>query len=77
MSPGLFLNIAENTGDSFPYEILPVKDVLEIPLRHHNPIVRKIVRPRDLDCSSASIVRKKNHYFTFWNSNGEELFSEE
>jgi len=77
MSPGFFLDIAENTGDSFSYEILPVKDIEDIPLRKHYPIVRNIVRPRDLDCDVAPLVEDRNRTLHFWNAKGHEFFSEE
>ena len=77
MSPGFFLNIAENTSDSFSYEILPAKDVKDISLRHHYPIVRNIFQPINLDCTNAPNIIKDNEYFTFWNNKGEGLFSKE
>ena len=77
MSLGFFLDIAKNTGNLFLYGISPVKDVVDIPLRHHYPIVRNIVRPRNLDCNSAPIVRESNKRSNSWNAKGEELFSYE
>ena len=74
MSPGFFLDIAENTGDSFSYEILPVKDVVDIPLRKHWPIVRNIVRPRDLDCEDAPLVEERNRTLSFWTPEGENSY---
>ena len=75
--PGFFFGIIENNGDLFPYEFLPIKDVEDIPLRCHYPIIGNIVRPRDLDCSKAQNIRGENEYFTFWSERGEELFSQE
>ena len=42
MSPGFFTNTANNTGDSFSYETLPVKDIKDIPMRNHYPTVRNL-----------------------------------
>ena len=51
MKPGFFLDIAENTGDGFSYEILPVKDIQDIPSsRNPTPLVQCVVRARDLSC---------------------------
>ena len=65
MSPGFFLDIAENTGDKFSYEILLVKDVVDIPTRNIWPIVQNIVRPRSLDYNAAPIIKENDNYFTF------------
>ena len=77
MSPGFFLDLAENTGDSFSYVILPVKEVKKIPTKNHNPIVRNIVRPRDLKCEAPPKVRNDKGSLTFWNDQGQEIFAEE
>ena len=77
MSPGFFLNIAKNTGNKFSYEILPVKDLVDIPTRNIWPIVQNILRSRSLDCSNAPIIKENNNYFIFWNAKGEELLSGE
>ena len=48
MEPGFFLKLADNTGDSFAYEILPGKEYKDIPLRRNSTVlVRCIVRERD------------------------------
>ena len=49
MQPGFFLDIAENTGDGFSYEIIPVLLIKDIPIRR-NPVtlVRSVVRQRSL-----------------------------
>ncbi len=49
MKPGFFLDVADNTGDGFSYEILPCLKVEDIPTDRVRPIVRNIVRPRELD----------------------------
>ena len=77
MSPGFFLNIAKNTNGSFSYGILPVKDVEDIPTHHIYPMVHNIVRPRDLDCTNDPRVKENNTYFTFQNTKGDGIFSEE
>ena len=77
MSPGFFLDLAENTGDGFSYVILPVKEVKDIPTNRCWPIVRNIVRPRDLDTSSAPTVRDDGAGLKFFNDDGEEIFGEE
>ena len=77
MSPGFFLDIAENTGDAFSYKILPVKDVKDIPKQYDRHIVRNIVRPRDLDCSDAPRVNKVQGVLKFWNAQGDKLFAPE
>ena len=77
MSPGFFLDIAENTGDTFSYKILPVKDVKDIPKHYDRHILYNIVRPRDLDCSDAPRVTKVQGTLKFWNAQGEELFAQE
>ena len=41
------------------------------------PIIQNIVRPKNLDYISAPIVKEIDKYFTYWNSKGEELFSDE
>ena len=47
MEPGLFLDIADNTGDGFSYDILPVSLHKDIPCRR-NPVtpIQLVVWPR-------------------------------
>ena len=47
MEPGFFLDLADNTGDGFSYELLPAFSFKDIPQRR-NPVtlVRCVVRPR-------------------------------
>ena len=77
MSAGFFLDIAENTGDGFSYVILPVAKVEDIPTDRCYPIVRNIVRPRSLSDLTSPEVRTNDGNLTFFNADGEELFTEE
>ena len=57
MQPGFFLGLAENVGDGFAYEILPVKDYSDIPLhRHVFTVIRSVVRGREITESEALFV---------------------
>ena len=57
MSPGFFLDITENTGDTFSYVILPGSSFDDIPTKGRiYPIVQNIVRKRDIENNDASIV---------------------
>ena len=48
MQPGFFLELAENIGDGFAYEILPVKDYSEIPLQGClTTVIHSVVRQRE------------------------------
>ena len=76
MSPGFFLDIAENTGDGFSYTLLPVAKVEDIPTNRCYPIVRNVVRPRSLADTDSPVVRNNGGRLTFFNSNDEELFAE-
>jgi hypothetical protein len=79
MQPGFFLDIAENTGDGFSYEILPVLLIKDI-LIHRNPVtlVQSVVRQRSLVTSNdvPSCVESHNG-FKFYNRNGDELLGTE
>ena len=79
IQPGFFLDIAENTGDGFSYEILPVLLIKDIPIRR-NPVtlVRSVVRQRNLVTSDdAPRCVKSLTGFKFFNRNGDELFGTE
>ena len=68
MSPGFFLDIAKNTDDKCSYEILPVKDVVDIPTRNIWPIIQNIVRPTSLDCDAAPMVKENDNFLLFGTS---------
>ena len=74
MEPGFFLKLADNTGDGFAYEILPVKNYEDIPLRR-NPtvLVRCVVREREYGNDRSPIYREKNNELTVYNSEGKEV----
>ena len=78
MLPGFFLDITDNTGDGFSYEILPVKDVKDIPLQR-NPVtlVRSVVRSRNLDSLTIHSCRVSPIGFQSFNRDGIELFRTE
>ena len=74
MEPGFFLKLADNTGDSFAYEILPGKEYKDIPLRR-NPtvLVRCIVRERDYGDNNVPTYRKDPVNLEVLNSNGKPV----
>ena len=74
MEPGFFLKLADNTGDGFAYEILPVKNYENIPLRR-NPtvLVRCVVREREYGNNKSPTYREKNNELTVYNSDGKEV----
>ena len=74
MEPGFFLKMADNTGDSFAYEILPGKTYEDIPLRR-NPtvLVRCVVRERDYGADKAPLYTEKKHNLGIFNSEGKEI----
>ena len=69
--------MAENTGESFAYHILPAKTINNVP-RYRNPVVlvRLVVRPRYLFSPGAPRYSKDVDGFKFYNTNGDELFSD-
>ena len=78
MKPGFFLDSAENTGDGFSYEILPVKLINNIPT-YRNPVtlVRNIVRLRDIESSEVPKCKRTQDGCIFTNIDGDELFGSE
>ena len=78
MEAGYFLDIADNTGDDFSYEILPVNTENRIPI-YRNPLilVRSVVRSRALDSTHVARCVKPQTGFKFYNRSGEELFGTE
>ena len=56
-----FLGLAENVGDGFAYEILPVKDYSEIPLhRGLHTVMSSVVRQRELTEFEAPFITLEN-----------------
>ena len=74
MEPGFFLKLADNTGDSFAYEILPARSYEDIPLRK-NPtvLVRCIVREREYGDDKAPLYRKEDVKIDIYNSGGKSV----
>ena len=72
------MDIADNTGDGFSYEILPVKLIKNIPT-YRNPVtlVRNVVRLRDLESSEVPKCTRTQDGFIFTNRAGDELFGSE
>jgi len=77
MSPGFFLDIADNTGDGFSYLLLPVAKVEDIPTNRCYPIVRNVVRSRSPDCSVPPTVPETEGTLRFFNSDNVEIFAQE
>ena len=74
MSPGFFLDIAENTGDTFSYVILPGQNFDNIPTKGRiYPIVWNIVRKQKIDETDALIIRRSTDALSFYNNQGKEL----
>ena len=59
ISPGFYLDMVGNINDSFLYEILTVRDVPDIPLCYHYPVVCSIICPRAFNCSNAQSLRQQ------------------
>ena len=78
MEPGFFLDLADNTGDVFSYELLPAFSFKDIPQRR-NPVtlVRCVVRPRVMTSTDAPVCEKSTDGFKFYNSHGIEIFGTE
>ena len=74
MQPGFFLGIAENVGDRFSYEILPVKDYDDIPLYVQiKPVIRSVVRSRTLTDIESPFIELKEGKFIVTNRKGEQI----
>lgn len=56
MSPGFFLDVVEAPGNLFQFVILIVKDLKDIHMRYHYPMMRCIICPRYLDYGNTSNV---------------------
>ena len=78
METGYFLEIANNTGDGFSYEILPVYTANKNP-KHHNlvTLVRSMLRSRALDPTHVPSCVESQAGFKFYNRSGDELFETE
>jgi hypothetical protein len=78
MLPGFFLDIVDNTGDGFSYEILPVKDIRDVSLRRIPvTLVRSVVRSRNIASLTIPTCRVSPIGFQFYNRDGIELFGTE
>ena len=78
MSPGFFLDIAKNTGDTFSYIILPGLSIDDIPTKGRiYPLVRNIVRKCNMEDNDAPIVRRSMEALSFYNTNGDELVGDD
>ena len=78
MEPGFFLDIADNTGDTFSYIVLPVKYWNEI-LVHRYPttLVRSMLRSRIIDSPDSPTCVNSPEGFKVYNRHREELFGTE
>ena len=76
MKAGFFLDIADNTGDTFSYVILPATTVNDFPLDRDPSNVRNIVQPRSLDCGVAPLAEQVGDRIMFFNANGDGLFGD-
>ena len=66
MEPGLFLDLADNTGDGFSYELLPAFSFKDI-LQRRNPVtlVRCVVRPRVMTSTDAPVCENQQMVLNF------------
>ena len=78
MEAGYFLDIADNTGDEFSYEILPVDTANRIP-KYHNPVtlIISVVCSRTIDSIHAPSFDVAQLVFKFCNISGDEFFGTE
>ena len=78
MEPGLFLDLVDNTGETFSYVVLPVKYMSDIPL-YSCPItlVRSVVRSRKIDSTDEPTCCKTSDGLKVFNRHGEELYGTE
>ena len=69
------MDIADNTGDGFSYEIISVFTANKIP-KHYNPvtIIRSVVRSRALDSTHAPHCVETQAVFKFYNRSGDDFF---
>ena len=72
MRPGYFLNIEENIGDAFTYQILPVKDITKAKGRRKH-ITRSVIRLRTVSDDEPPIVIQNLDDLKFTDINGNEL----
>ena len=74
MKLGFFLKCADNTGDSFAYEILSGKSYEDIPLtRNRTVLVRCVVREREYDSNKAPLYTEEERELNISSSRGEEV----
>ena len=75
MHPGFFLKLAENTGDGFAYEILPVSEYSDIPTHGRLiTVIHSVVRKRNLNNTYAPHISiNNNEIFEITNRNGDPI----
>ena len=74
MHPGFFLNIAENLGDNFFYEILPVEKYSDIPLHGRlNTVICSVVRKRNINETEAPLISFNEGVPEITNQHGEPI----
>ena len=78
MLQGFFLDITDNTGDGFSYEILPVQDIDNITTQR-NPVimVRSVARSRGISSNDTPSWRVTPIGFQIYNRYGTEWFGSE
>ena len=69
------MDIADNTGDGFSYEILAVKSINKVPTLL-NPVilVRNVVKLRDLESTEVSKCTRTQDGLIFTNMIGDNFF---
>ena len=74
MKPGFFIGIADTVGDGFSYLIIPGKSYKDIPLRYARPLVRSVVRLRDLkDDHSPVLTEREDGSYDIVDKHGDPL----
>ena len=77
MIPYFFLDTADNRGDGFSYEILPVKHYTDISCCHKpTNLVRRMVRSQDITSPERLSCVNKGGTFKFCDREGSELFGD-
>ena len=75
MEPGFFLDLADNTCDTFSYVVSPVKDVSDIHLyRRPVTLVRSVARSRKIDSTDEPTCYKISDGFKVSSRHEEELY---
>ena len=75
MEAGFFLDLADNTGDGFSYNILPKTWYVDI-IINVRPVISifSVVRSRDYAPTEAPRCVKEDNGFKFYNAKGLEFF---